>query len=195
MRSAARLLLALVLAFAALPLPAQLAPDAEAFVRKTYLNRAKAIRVEAGAEELTVELSPDGFREPRRPAGSILFRPGEVVRVVEVSSDGRSVLFRFSACNGPAAGAVRFAFPAEGGPLLSRGEELLAAAAAVFDPLVRLGSASEEEPEDETGEEPGEAPPPEPEETPRPSRPRRSCGSSSSRGVGSSPGTGTTRRR
>lgn len=168
MRSAARLLLALVLAFAALPLPAQLAPDAEAFVRKTYLNRAKAIRVEAGAEELTVELSPDGFREPRRPAGSILFRPGEVVRVVEVSSDGRSVLFRFSACNGPAAGAVRFAFPAEGGPLLSRGEELLAAAAAVFDPLVRLGSASEEEPEDETGEEPGEAPPPEPEETPEP---------------------------
>lgn len=171
MRSAGRLLLALisalVFALASAPVSAQLAPDADAFVRKTYLNRAKAIRVEAGAEELAVELSPGGFRGPNRPPGAVLFRPGDIVKVVEVSSDGRSILFRFSAWSGPAAGAVRFAFPAEGSSLLARGEELLSAAAAVFDPLARLGGAPEDEPEKETEEkEPGEAPPPDPEETP-----------------------------
>jgi len=168
---AGRLLLALALSLASLPVRAQLSRDADAFVRKTYLNRAKAIRVEAGAEELAVEISPGGFRGPRRPAGAVLFRPGDMVRVVEISSDGRSVLFRFSAWNGPATGEVRFAFPTDGGPLLARGEELLSAAASVFDPLARLGGASEDETEDGAEGTPGEAPPPEPEETAEPEPP------------------------
>jgi hypothetical protein len=161
-------LAALSLALATPPAGAQLAPDAEAFVRKTYLDRARAIRVEAGAEELSVDLVPGGFRSPRRPPGAVLFRPGEVVRVGEVSSAGRSVVFRFSSPDRSAAGAVRFVFPAAGGPLLARGEELLAAAAAVFDPLVRLGGAPEEEPGEKPEGElaPGDEPPAEPEETP-----------------------------
>lgn len=172
MRSSCAALLGLALALLPPPLAAQLSPEADAFVRKTYLNRAKALRVEAGAEELSVELTPGGFRGPRRPPGAVLFRPGEVVRVAEVSFDGRSVLFRFTREGVPGPGAVRFTFPADRGPLLARGEELLAAAAAVFDPLARLAGAPEEEPEEGAPEESDEAAPPEPEEIPEPDPPR-----------------------
>ena len=113
-------------------------PEVDAFVRKTYLNRSKVLRVEAGALELGVALSPGssaGRFVRRTPSSSA---PGDVVRIGEVSSDGRSVRFGFSSAAGAATGAVRFSFPEPQDPLLARGEELLAAAAAVFDPIAEL---------------------------------------------------------
>ncbi len=165
----ALLLFALPLALASSRLTAQLSPDADAFVRKTYAGRSRAIRVEAGADELIVQLAPGGFRGPSRPGGAVLFRPGEVVRIGEVVSDGRNVVFRFASTSGSSAGAVRFTFPAEAAAQLARGDELLSAAAAIFDPLARLGSAPEDEPKEKAPEAEVEAEPtPEPEETPEP---------------------------
>ena len=171
MRSARPVLAGLGLAglLAAAPAFSQLAPDAEGFVRKTFLNRAKVLRVEAGTSELTVTLSPGEFRGPARPSDAVVLRPGDVVRIGEVSADGRSVLFRFTSTAGAASGAVRFSFPVPSDPALAGGEELLAAAAAVFDPIARVAAATEDEaPDGEEPKTPEEEPaePEEPEEEP-----------------------------
>ena len=66
---------------------------------------------------------------------------------------------------------MRFSFPEPQDPLLARGEELLAAAAAVFDPIVTFGAPSEEaeKPEDDQKGSKGDAEEDqEAEETPEP---------------------------
>ena len=162
-------LVGLALGLVAARAESQLSPDGDALVRKTYLNRAKALRVEAGEEEILVALVPGSFRPPRAPAGAIRFRSGDVVRISEVSSDGGTVVFRFGTASAPGTGAVRFSFPEADRERLASGEELLAAAASLFDPLARLGSAAEDEPDEERPMEPGEPEPtPEPEESPEP---------------------------
>ncbi|MBI5443706.1 MAG: hypothetical protein HY900_21160, partial [Deltaproteobacteria bacterium] len=164
-------LLGLVVFLLPARLEAQLDPEADAFVRKTYLNRSKVLRVEAGTLELSVVLSPGAFRGPDRSTDEVVFRPGDLVRIGEVTSDGRNVRFGFSSAGSPATGAVRFAFPEPRNPNLARGEELLAAAAAVFDPIVSFGCASVEpesavdgpkEPMKNTVEEPDAEEAPEP---------------------------------